>query len=91
MAPCSDASTTISEIDEKDALTLDLAFRDERLSYTSRQIIRLFYVKQKPPRAIERITYLAPRTFRTQLEVAVKKFQSIVDFYGSHVESEKNL
>ena len=78
-------------IDHADVALLDRAYRDRRLADFPKQIIRLRYTQGLSAIAIEARLHMPRRSFKTNLEIALKAFQMVVESVERACRREKKL
>lgn len=76
-------------IDRADVDLLDRAYRDRRLADLAKQIIRLRYIQGLSAIAIESRLHMPRKSFKANLEIAMKAFQIVVESTERACQREK--
>lgn len=69
------------KVDEIDAAILDQAYRSDYWDKTTKDVIRLHYIYRLDDRTIEKKLRIAFKSFPFHKELAVRKFQCVVERY----------
>lgn len=85
------ACTRIRSIDIDDANRIDQAYRSQDLRMIHKRLLRMYYISNLPPKAIEKRLSLADRTFSRCKEEAIYKLMSIVSANEERLEKTAEL